>query len=70
MPQIGSEKNSVVLRSGQRNKGRTLGVTGSFYKTENKSKYDSNWDRIFGKKHQTEFDIAREKSKTFSMEQD
>lgn len=70
MPQIGSEKSSVVLKSGQRNKGRILGDTGSFYKSSNKEKYDKNWERIFGKSHVTEFDIAREKSKTFSMEQD
>ena len=51
-----------------RRKGKVLGMTGSFYKPVNKSKYDANYDRIFG--HQTELDIARQKSKTFSMEQD
>ena len=70
MPQIGSEKSSVILKSGQRNKGRILGDTGSFYKSLNKEKYDKNWEKIFGKSHTTEFDIARKKSKTFSMEQD
>lgn len=70
MPQIGSDNSSVVLKTGNRNKGRLLGDTGSFYKSANKEKYDANWDRIFGKKHTTEFDLAREKSKTFSADQD
>lgn len=49
-------------------KGKVLGMTGSFYKPVNKSKYDANYDKIFG--HQTELELARQKSKTFSMEQD
>jgi len=49
-------------------RGKVLGMTGSFYKPVNKSKYDANYDRIFS--HQTELEIARQKSKTFSMEQD
>lgn len=33
--------------------------------------YKDNYDKIFGKKkHKTEIDSAREKSKTFSSEQD
>jgi hypothetical protein len=68
MPQIGSDNKSVVLKSGVKNKKRILGMTGSFYTGESKSNYDSNYDKIFNKK--TEFEIARETSKTFSMEQD
>jgi|DEB0MinimDraft_4_1074332.scaffolds.fasta_scaffold10613_3 hypothetical protein len=68
MPQIGSDNKSVVLKSGIKNKKRILGMTGSFYAGESKSNYDSNYDKIFNKK--TEFKIARETSKTFSMEQD
>ena len=64
--QIGSNENPMMIK-GQR-RGKVLGMTGSFYKSVNKSKYDANYDRIFG--HQTELDIARQKSKTFSMEQD
>ena len=64
--QIGSEQNPMMIKG--RRKGKVLGMTGSFYKPVNKSKYDANYDRIFG--HQTELDIARQKSKTFSMEQD
>jgi hypothetical protein len=68
MPQIGSDNKSVILKSGVKNKKRILGMTGSFYAGESKSNYDSNYDKIFNKK--TEFKIARETSKTFSMEQD
>ena len=33
--------------------------------------YKDNYDKIFGKKkHKTEIDLAREKSKTFSSDQD
>jgi hypothetical protein len=67
MPQIGSENNSVVLRGGKRNNKRILGLTGTFYSGDSKKNYDDNYDRIFGSK--TEFEIARETSKTFSMEQ-
>ena len=64
--QIGSEENPMMIKGKRR--GKVLGMTGSFYKPVNKSKYDANYDRIFG--HQTELEIARQKSKTFSMEQD
>ena len=33
-----------------RSKGKILGDTGSWYKPENKKKYEDNWDAIFGKK--------------------
>jgi hypothetical protein len=69
MPQIGSDNKSVILKSGVKNKKRILGMTGSFYAGKSKSNYDSNYDKIFSKK-KTEFEIARETSKTFSMEQD
>lgn len=64
--QIGSEQNPMMIKGKRR--GKVLGMTGSFYKPVNKSKYDANYDRIFS--HQTELEIARQKSKTFSMEQD
>tara|TARA_A100001037_G_C14998415_1_gene565834 strand:+ start:590 stop:790 length:201 start_codon:yes stop_codon:yes gene_type:complete len=66
MAQVGSEESPMMIK-GQR-KGKVLGMTGGFYKPENKEKYDENYDRIFGDK--SEFEIARLKSKTFSMEQD
>ena len=30
-------------------KGKKLGDTGSWYKPENKKKFDDNWDAIFNK---------------------
>ena len=30
-------------------KGKKLGGTGSWYKPENKKKFDDNWDAIFNK---------------------
>jgi len=54
--------------------------TGTIVSTEsrhrkgfNKSAYDLNYDRIFKKDsyfNRTEFEIAREKSKTFESDQD
>ena len=66
MPQLGSNEKPMMINPKKR--GKILGMTGSFYKPENKEKYDENYDRIFANK--SEFDIARLKSKTFSMEQD
>ena len=47
---------------------RTTKLRGNYLKNEDKSKFDENYERIFGGK--TEFEIARETSKTFSMEQE
>jgi hypothetical protein len=51
MPQIGSDTNRIKLRNNQNN--RIFGDTGSFYKPENKKKFDDNWDAIFKKKETT-----------------
>jgi hypothetical protein len=48
MPQIGNATNRVKLRNNQNN--RIFGDTGSWYKAENKKKYEDNYDAIFGKK--------------------
>lgn len=66
MAQVGSEEAPMMIKGNR--KGKVLGMTGRFYSPENKKKYDENYERIFG--HQTEFELARSKSKTFSMEQD
>ena len=69
MPQVGSEEKPMMINGNR--KGKNLGMTGRFYSPENKKKYDENYDRIFGHfGHKSEFEIAREKSKTFSMDQD
>lgn len=64
MAQIGTEKNPIRMSP-----RRTTKISGSYLKNENRNKYYDNYDRIF-KTHETELDVARQKSKTFSMEQD
>lgn len=34
--------------------GKILGDTGSWYKPDNKKKYETNWDAIWGKKESPE----------------
>ena len=50
MPQIGNDNKPVILKSGQRNKKRILGMTGSLYVGENKKNYDENYNRIYKNK--------------------
>ena len=64
MAQIGSEKNPIRMSPRRKSK-----IRGHYLKNEDRNKYSNNYDRIF-KKHETELDVARKKSKTFSMEQD
>jgi len=47
MPQVGSDSKPLMVRGKTRN--RILGDTGSWYKPENKKKFDDNWDAIFNK---------------------
>ena len=46
MPQLGSEAKPMMINPKKR--GKILGMTGSFYKPENKKKFDQNYDKIFG----------------------
>ena len=62
MPQIGTNEKPVIFRKA------VVSKDSRFRKGFDKDKYQKNYDRIFGKT--TELDIARETSKTFSMEQD
>jgi hypothetical protein len=62
MPQIGNNENPVMFRKA------IVSKDSRFRKGFDKDKYQENYDRIFGNK--TELEIARETSKTFSMEQD
>ena len=64
MAQIGSEKNPVVFRKA------TVSKPSRFRKRMDLNKYKDNYDRIFNKRHETEMDSCRAKSKTFSMEQE
>ena len=62
MPQIGNNENPVMFRKA------IVSKDSRFRKDFDKDKYQENYDRIFGNKN--ELEIARETSKTFSMEQD
>ena len=70
MAQLGSDEKPFMISTG------TIVSTKSRHRRGfNKSAYDKNYDRIFKKEsdsieYNTEFEAAREKSKTFSMEQD
>ena len=67
MPQIGSNKNPMMFRKA------IVSKDSRFRKGMNLSQYKDNYDRIFKKdstEYSTEFEAARAKSKTFSMEQD
>ena len=64
MAQISSEKNPVVFRKA------TVSKPSRFRKGMDLNKYKDNYDRIFNKRHETEMDSCRAKSKTFSMEQE
>jgi|TARA_R110000823_G_scaffold260334_1_gene381205 hypothetical protein len=44
---IGSNAKPLMIKG--KKTGKILGDTGSWYKPENKKKYEDNWDRIFNK---------------------
>ena len=44
---IGSNEKPIMIKG--KKTGKILGDTGSWYKPENKKKYEDNWDRIFNK---------------------
>ncbi len=48
MPLIGSDSKPLMIKGNTKHK--QLGLTGKFFKPENKKKFDDNWDIIFGKK--------------------
>lgn len=69
MPQIGSDAKPMMFRK------TLVSKESRFRKGMNLSQYKDNYDRIFNKssdttEYATELEAAREKSKTFSMEQD
>ena len=64
MAQIGSDSNPMVLKKA------IVSKPSRFRKGMDLNKYKDNYDRIFNKRHETEMDSCRAKSKTFSMEQD
>ena len=69
MPQVGSNENPMMFRKA------IVSKDSRFRKGMNLSQYKDNYERIFKKdvdkvEYNSEFEAAREKSKTFSMEQD
>jgi hypothetical protein len=44
---LGSNSKPIMMQG--KKKGKKLGDTGSWYKPENKKKFDDNWDAIFNK---------------------
>tara|TARA_Y100000401_G_C8216477_1_gene171091 strand:+ start:109 stop:312 length:204 start_codon:yes stop_codon:yes gene_type:complete len=67
MPQVGSNENPMMFRKA------IVSKDSRFRKGMNLSQYKDNYERIFKKdstEYSTEFEAARAKSKTFSMEQD
>ena len=62
MAQLGSEEKPVMFRKA------IVAKESRFRKGFDKKKYDENYDRIFNRG--SEFDICREKSKTFSSDQE
>ena len=49
MPQLGSDKNPIVMNSRGKST-RILGLLGRWYSGTDKENYKSNFDRIFKKK--------------------
>ncbi len=47
MPQLGSDKNPMVIT--KKKTGKTLGLMGRWYTKENRDKYAENYNRIFKK---------------------
>ena len=69
MPQVGSNENPMMFRKA------IVSKDSRFRKGMNLSQYKDSYERIFRKdvdteQYDTEFEAARDKSKTFSMEQD
>lgn len=62
MPLIGNAEKPVTFRQ-----KTVVSKESQMRKGFDKKAYDDNWERIFGNK--SELEIARETSKTFSMEQ-
>jgi len=48
MPQVGSNAKPIMIKG--KKTGKILGDTGSWYKPDNKKKYENNWDAIWGNK--------------------
>ena len=54
MPQIGQEQRPLILKDKKKG-NRKLGLSAKFYNKEDKQKYSTGWDRIFGNKNQKNY---------------
>jgi hypothetical protein len=50
MPQLGSDKNPIIMNGSGKKSTRVLGLLGRVYSGKSKDNYDKNYDRIFKKK--------------------
>ena len=50
MPQLGSDKNPIIMNSSGKKSTRVLGLLGGVYSGDSKDNYNKNYDRIFKKK--------------------
>tara|TARA_Y100000310_G_C20391193_1_gene672858 strand:- start:479 stop:655 length:177 start_codon:yes stop_codon:yes gene_type:complete len=50
MPQLGSDKNPIIMNSSGKKSTRVLGLLGRAYSGDSKDNYNKNYDRIFKKK--------------------
>jgi hypothetical protein len=50
MPQLGSEKNPIIMNGSGKKSTRVLGLLGRQYSGSMKQNYKDNYDRIFKKK--------------------
>lgn len=50
MPQLGSDKNPIIMNSSGKKSTRVLGLLGRQYAGITKQKYKDNYDRIFKNK--------------------
>ena len=50
MPQLGSDKNPIIMNGSGTKSTRVLGLLGKTYSGESKKNYNKNYNRIFKKK--------------------
>ena len=50
MPQLGSDKNPIIMNGSGTKSTRVLGLLGRAYSGDSRYNYNKNYDRIFKKK--------------------
>ena len=54
MPQAGTEQRPLILKNKKKG-NRKLGLSSKFLNKEDKQKYSTGWDRIFGGNNQKDY---------------